>query len=259
MKAERMRLPESLKTEYFTISYSTIFLFLGLLGVLYALLRLFHWDNREIIFLSGIGLLLLIMGLYLRCNPERPVVGILGFLIACSSVILYYFIVHAATDWLTLIFAVGLAVMITELFILNPPRDFRQELAAISWNLKEDLRGLMKSGTTVDSGQIEDLAEMAVDIWRLEKKVMRLKEHFPDYQSLPLENSISRMKRVLQKHTIEIIDYTNQKYNEGLNVEILSVEKDSTLLEPIVKETIEPAILHQGKLLKKAKIIVLEK
>jgi hypothetical protein len=254
-----MKLPESLKTDYFTVNYSTIFLFLGFLGLLYALLRLFHWGNLEIIFLSGIGLLFLIMGLYLRCKPERPGVGIVGFLIACVSVLLYYFVVHAITDLLALIFAVGLALIITELFILNPPIDLQQELFAVSWNIKEDLKGFMKSGSNEDSGQIEDLAEMAIDIWRLERKVTKLKEHFPDYQSLPLENSISRMKRVLQKNTIEIIDYTNQKFNEGLNVEILSVEKNGTLLEPIIRETVEPAILYKGKILKRAKIIVLEK
>lgn len=254
-----MKIPQSLKTDNFSVNYSTIFLFLGFLCVLYALLRVFHWDHREVKLLSGIGLLLLLMGLNLRYKSERPAVGILGFLIAFGSVILYYFIVNAATDWLTLIFAVGLALMITELFILNPPVDLRKELSALSRNLKEDLKVFMKSGTAGDSGQIEDLAEMAVDIWRLEKKVAKLKEHFPDYQSRPFENSLSRMKRVLQKHTIEIVDYTNQKYNEGLNVEILSVEKDGTILDPIVKETVEPAILYQGKILKKAKIIVLEK
>jgi hypothetical protein len=254
-----MRIPESLKTDYFAISYSTIFLFLGSLCILYAILRVFYWDYRDVKLLSGIGLLILIMGLTLRYKPERPILGILGFLTALLSVLLYYFIVNSSPEWLTLIFAVGLSLMITELFNLNPPVDLRLELSAFSRNLKDDLKVFMKSESAGDSGQIEDLAEMAIDIWRLERKVTKLKEHFPDYQSLPLENSISRMKRVLQKHAIEVIDYTNQKYNEGLNVEILSVEKDSTLLESIIKETIEPAILHKGKLLKKSKIIVLEK
>ena len=254
-----MKIPEYLKTDNFSANYSTIFLFFGFLCGLYALLRVFHWDHREVKLLSGIGLLLLLMGLNLRCKPERPGVAIFGFAIAFISVLLYYFVVNTATDWLTLIFALGLALMITELFVLNPPVNFRQELSAFSWNLKEDLKVFTKSESAGDSGQIEDLADMAVDIWRLEKKVSKLKADFPEYQSRPLENSLSRMKRVLQKHSIEIIDYTNQKYNEGLNVEILSVEKDGTLLEPIVKETVEPAILHQGKILKKAKIIVLEK
>ena len=142
--------------------------------------------------------------------------------------------------------------MITELFILNPPVDIHREFSVFSLNLKEDLKTFMQSRTDRDSVQIEDLAEMAVDIWRLEKKVFKLKEHSSEYQSRPFESSLSRMKRILQKHSIEIIDYTNQKYNEGLNVEILSVEKDGTIIEPIVKETVEPGILYQGKMLKKS-------
>ena len=55
----------------------------------------------------------------------------------------------------------------------------------------------------------------------------------------------------------ELLDYTNQKFNDGLNLDILSVEKDPSLPAPIVKETIEPTILVKGQVVRKAKIILL--
>ncbi len=60
-----------------------------------------------------------------------------------------------------------------------------------------------------------------------------------------------------EKYDIEIRDYTNQKFNEGLNLDILSVEKDPAIAEPMVKETVEPTILCKGQVVKKAKIILL--
>ena len=61
-----MKIPEYLRTNYFSVNYSLIFLFFGFLCVLYAILRVFHWDYREVKLLSGIGLLLLLMGLNLQ-------------------------------------------------------------------------------------------------------------------------------------------------------------------------------------------------
>jgi hypothetical protein len=66
------------------------------------------------------------------------------------------------------------------------------------------------------------------------------------------------MKRFLDKNDIDVIDYTNKKYNEGLNLDVLAVEKDSNLKEAIIKETHEPAITLKGKIVKKAKVILLE-
>jgi molecular chaperone GrpE (heat shock protein) len=63
----------------------------------------------------------------------------------------------------------------------------------------------------------------------------------------------------LEKYDIEIVDYTNQKFNDGLNLDVLSVEKEPTISESIVKETVEPTVMYRGQVIKKAKIIVLSK
>jgi hypothetical protein len=63
----------------------------------------------------------------------------------------------------------------------------------------------------------------------------------------------------LDKNDISVVDYTDNKYNEGLNLDILSIEKDPKIPHSIVKETHEPAVMHKGQLIKKAKVVVLEK
>lgn len=105
----------------------------------------------------------------------------------------------------------------------------------------------------------DDFIQFAIEIWRIEQRVFKLAEILSENQRKGLENSIFKFKRYLEKYDIEIIDYTNQKFNDGLNLDVLSVEKDPSIFESIVKETVEPTIMYRGQVVKKAKIIVLSK
>jgi molecular chaperone GrpE (heat shock protein) len=105
----------------------------------------------------------------------------------------------------------------------------------------------------------DDFIQFAVEIWRLEKQITKCQSSLLENQKKRLENSIQNFKRYLKKYDIEIIDYTNQKFNEGLNLDVLSYEKDPSIAESIIKETMEPTVMHKGQLVRKAKIIVLRK
>lgn len=109
------------------------------------------------------------------------------------------------------------------------------------------------------SSSVNKLVELAIEIWRMEQRIIKMSDNISEGQKRGLENSIQKMKRYLENYDIEIIDYTNQKYNEGFNLDILSVEKNSSIPEPIVKETIEPTITCKGQVVRKAKIILLNK
>lgn len=105
----------------------------------------------------------------------------------------------------------------------------------------------------------QSLVELAVEVWRLEKRLQKSSESLSDDQNKAFQNSITKMQRYLDKNDISVVDYTDAKYNEGLNLDILSMEKDPSIPYSIVKETHEPAVMHKGQLIKKAKVVVLEK
>jgi len=105
----------------------------------------------------------------------------------------------------------------------------------------------------------QSLVELAVEIWRLEKRLQKSSESLSEDQNKAFQNSISKLQRYLDKNDISVVDYTDNKYNEGLNLDILSMEKDPGIPHSIVKETHEPAVMHKGQLIKKAKVVVLEK
>ncbi len=104
---------------------------------------------------------------------------------------------------------------------------------------------------------VNDLVDLAVEIWRMDQRLAKSMSALPENQQKGLQISIEKLKRYVGKYDIEILDYTNQKFNDGLNLDILSVEKDPSLPAPVVKETIEPTILVKGQVVRKAKIILL--
>lgn len=103
--------------------------------------------------------------------------------------------------------------------------------------------------------QTGDLIELAIEIWRLERKIKKLAKLDED-QRENLINSIQKLKRYLDKYEIEIQDHTNQKYNEGQNLDVLAVEKDPAVKEVTILETKEPTILCKGKAVHFGKVIV---
>jgi molecular chaperone GrpE (heat shock protein) len=91
----------------------------------------------------------------------------------------------------------------------------------------------------------------------MEQRIAKSASGLPENQLKGLENSIQKLRRYLEKYDIEIVDYKNTKYNDGLNLDVLSVEKDPSLPEPRVKEVVEPTIMCKGQVVRKAKIILI--
>lgn len=121
---------------------------------------------------------------------------------------------------------------------------------------KEDVKHSITPQFIELSINTKDLIELAVEIWRVEKRIGDLLNNLSDNQKIGMESSLRKIKEYLTKNDIEIIDHTNQKYNNGLNVDVLLIEKKPKLAKSIIKETIEPTIIHKGQVVKKAKVIL---
>ncbi len=102
-----------------------------------------------------------------------------------------------------------------------------------------------------------ELVDLALEIWRMEQRLTKVANTLPENHRKGLENSILKLKKYISNYDIEIVDYTDQKFNDGLNLDVLSVEKDPAVTTPTVKETVEPTILVKGQVVRKAKIILL--
>jgi hypothetical protein len=126
-------------------------------------------------------------------------------------------------------------------------------------SLHKNIQDSVQSKFIELSPSTESIVELAIEVWRLEKRVEKANDNLTDDQNKAFSNSLSKLHRFLDKNDIAVQDYTNHKYNDGLNLDVLSIEKDPTIAESIIKETHEPAVIQKGQIIKKAKVVVLEK
>ena len=160
-----------------------------------------------------------------------------------------------------LIFFVGLAVVSTVYFLFGRKKLSASNLLDPFENLyqriHEDIKFAVAPKSINLSVSVTELIELATEVWRIEQRIAKVADILPENQKKGLENSVHKLKRYISNYDIEIVDYTNQRFNDGLNLDVLSVEKDPSVMTPTVKETVEPTILVKGQVVKKAKIILL--
>lgn len=136
----------------------------------------------------------------------------------------------------------------------------KKDIAKTQQKLIEEIRSSIQPKFIQATTETEDLMSHAVEIWRLDQRLNKAMGKMNENQKKSLENSMLKMKRYIEHYDIEVRDYTGQKYNSGLaSVDVISVEKSSSVTEDSVKETVEPAILIKGQVVKKAKVIILSK
>ena len=101
------------------------------------------------------------------------------------------------------------------------------------------------------------IIQLAIDIWRLEEKISDISE-IDNNDKEKINSSINRIKKYIDENKIIIKWYTWEKYSNEINVYDLkwtevtkNKEQDNT-----IKNTIEPSVLIDWKIIKKAKIII---
>lgn len=141
-------------------------------------------------------------------------------------------------------------------------KSLMSELSAIKSEVAEvrkDIKYSITPNFVEISVQSSDLVELAIELWRLERRLAKVLSALPEDQRESINNSVQKLKRYLDKNDIEILDHTGQKYDEGQNLEILAVEKDPNVPEPMIKETKEPTILYKGQVIHIGKVITVSK
>lgn len=155
---------------------------------------------------------------------------------------------------LSFIILLSVCAIIIFLFIRKKDRkDISQKLEDVTTKIRSDIKTFVAPNFINLSPNTDDFTQFAIEIWRLEQSVLKMDESFSENQKKRLTNSVEKMKRYLEKYDISIIDYTGQKFNDGLNLDVLSGRVDN---ESIIQETVEPTIMYRGQVIKKAKIIL---
>jgi len=158
---------------------------------------------------------------------------------------------------ISVLILLAVLVLIFLLFRRGAASGISKKIDDLDLKIQESIKYSVTPNFVKLSLEVNDLIELAVEIWRIQQRLTKVLPSLAESQKPGLENSIQKLNRCLGKYDIEIIDHTNQKFNSGLNLDVLSVEKDPSIVEPIVKETKEPTVMYKGQVVRRAKIVLL--
>lgn len=152
----------------------------------------------------------------------------------------------------------AIVVLIILVYLVLSKNNSKDKFEELHQKIKEEINFAVSPKFMDLSVDVNELIDLAVEVWRIEQRIVKSATSLPESQLKGLENSTQKLRRYIQKYDVEIVDYKNQKYNDGLNLDILSIEKDANISEPTIKETVEPTIIYKGQVVRKAKIILLK-
>jgi hypothetical protein len=122
-------------------------------------------------------------------------------------------------------------------------------------NLTEDTRQMVGRGVKIDP-RADQLFDLAVNVWRLKNHYGNISGKLDEKEQKRFVNSIDRITRFLVTNDIEMADYNNRPYNNGLNIEVMNTEADESVSTPMIHDTLSPEIRHKGIIRKHAQVIV---
>lgn len=105
--------------------------------------------------------------------------------------------------------------------------------------------------------ELASVLDVAIEVWRLQDRFKRL-QSATGRSDPAITFSIEKIQHVLKEIGIETRDYTGQKYNEGMSLDVLTFDysAEEKPIDRVVQETVSPAIFFDGKLHKMAQVIV---
>ena len=124
------------------------------------------------------------------------------------------------------------------------------------FRLRKEIRLTIKPYFLDISLKTADLVSFTKDVWQFEKRFQKISDDLNDIQRKVMLSSLRRFKDFLALHELEYMDYTNQKFHEGMNIEVITFEQNDSIKEPIIIDTVAPSISHKASLIKRAQVIV---
>jgi hypothetical protein len=130
------------------------------------------------------------------------------------------------------------------------PADAGADLPASAPNTTLDTT----SGPSVPIGHAQ-LVRLADEVWRLNRRIERAREHVADSDFRGVLDSAARLQTVLADWRVTIADHTGERYHEGMRAAVLHVEgavDDDH--EVWIADTIRPTVLLDDRVIRESQV-----
>jgi len=112
-----------------------------------------------------------------------------------------------------------------------------------------------------DINMSELISSVAIEIWRLGKRIEISKHEFSNgsgKDTNPVIDQVQRIRDVFKKQDIEIRDHTGAYYNDGLSLKVLHVEETENIPKGKMQiiETVKPSVYYKSQVIFHGEVIV---
>lgn len=97
-------------------------------------------------------------------------------------------------------------------------------------------------------------ADLALEIWRLERRVKRLAETMADDSLRPLQESLRRVQDIFLEHRVELRSHDGEVYADGHQFEVIHIRDQGRPL--VVVETVQPSVLIAGSVVRHGQVVL---
>lgn len=105
--------------------------------------------------------------------------------------------------------------------------------------------------------RLKALAVIATNAWRAERRIIDPETREPKEGMQMIARDINAIRDALEKQAgIEIRDPVGQNYDPGMALNVVASEPMAGINKDIIKETIKPTIIWQGRFLQIGEVIV---
>ncbi|MCH2140939.1 MAG: hypothetical protein MK100_07895 [Phycisphaerales bacterium] len=121
--------------------------------------------------------------------------------------------------------------------------------------------GAVSGGDTISDS---DLSELAIQTWRLEKRIKGLDPGEHKRIRKQLSDSVRRFKKILERFSVEFEDLTHRPFRSGWQeVEVVAWEEPEGKTSPVdsgpwVFDTMAPLVRRDGRAIKIAQVICVD-
>jgi len=108
--------------------------------------------------------------------------------------------------------------------------------------------------------KLEDVAELCVEYWRLEKVARRMADNIDAKQFARFNGQINFSARQLEtlcnRFELKLVDFNGKEYTDGMPITAENLSDFPELSCLVISKSIEPAVIRKSKILRTGRVLL---
>jgi len=108
--------------------------------------------------------------------------------------------------------------------------------------------------------KFQDIAELCVEYWKLEKVARKMIDNIETKQSARFNGQINFSARQLEtlcnRFEFKLVDFSGQEYKDGMPITAENLTDFPEVSSLVISKSIEPAVIRKSKILRTGRVLL---